>query len=114
MKFSLHFGNNTFPDFAGAARLARLTEQAGFDSILAIDHAPLQLPHQLPARAEGGGNDQDVLATRRGQPGQDGRERALTFARRDSQTTEAVLRLQRIVALDGQPGREHGRRRRGG
>jgi probable F420-dependent oxidoreductase len=38
MKFSLHFGNNTFPDFAGAARLARLTEQAGFDSILAIDH----------------------------------------------------------------------------
>mgnify|MGYP001252831757 CR=1 FL=1 len=38
MKFSLHFGNNTFPGFAGAARLARLAEQAGFDSVLAVDH----------------------------------------------------------------------------
>ncbi|WP_421994406.1 LLM class F420-dependent oxidoreductase [Reyranella sp.] len=38
MKFSLHFGNNTFPDFAGAARLARLAEAAGFDSVLAVDH----------------------------------------------------------------------------
>jgi probable F420-dependent oxidoreductase len=38
MKFALHFGNNTFPDFAGAARLARLAEAAGFDSILAVDH----------------------------------------------------------------------------
>ena len=28
MKFALHFGNNTFPDFAGAARLARLAEAA--------------------------------------------------------------------------------------
>jgi probable F420-dependent oxidoreductase len=38
MKFTLHFGNNTFPDFAGTARLARLAEAAGFDSVLAVDH----------------------------------------------------------------------------
>ena len=38
MKFALHFGNNTFPDFASAARLARLAEEAGFDSVLAVDH----------------------------------------------------------------------------
>src|ERR1041384_1438130 len=38
MKFALHFGNNTFPDFAGAARLAQLAEAAGFDSVLAVDH----------------------------------------------------------------------------
>jgi probable F420-dependent oxidoreductase len=38
MKFALHFANNTFPDFAGAAQLARLAEAAGFDSVLAVDH----------------------------------------------------------------------------
>ncbi|CAN5923171.1 LLM class F420-dependent oxidoreductase [soil metagenome] len=38
MKFALHFGNNTFPDFASAARLAKLAEEAGFDSVLAVDH----------------------------------------------------------------------------
>ena len=38
MKFTLHFASNTFPDFAGAARVARLAEAAGFDSIIAIDH----------------------------------------------------------------------------
>jgi probable F420-dependent oxidoreductase len=38
MKFTLHFGNNTFPDFAAAARLCRLAEAAGFDSVIAIDH----------------------------------------------------------------------------
>jgi probable F420-dependent oxidoreductase len=38
MKFALHFGNNTFPDAAGAARLARLAEAAGFDSVFAVDH----------------------------------------------------------------------------
>ena len=38
MKFALHFGNNTFPDFASAARLARLAEAAGFDSVFAVDH----------------------------------------------------------------------------
>ncbi|GGG17572.1 hypothetical protein GCM10010964_02230 [Caldovatus sediminis] len=38
MKFALHFGNNTFPDAAGAARLARLAEKAGFDSVIAVDH----------------------------------------------------------------------------
>jgi probable F420-dependent oxidoreductase len=38
MKFALHFGNNTFPDLAGATRLARLAEAAGFDSVLAVDH----------------------------------------------------------------------------
>jgi probable F420-dependent oxidoreductase len=41
MKFALHFGNNTFPDGAGAARLARLAEAAGFDSIFAVDHVVL-------------------------------------------------------------------------
>lgn len=38
VKFALHFGNNTFPDLAGATRLARLAEAAGFDSVLAVDH----------------------------------------------------------------------------
>ncbi len=38
MKFALHFGNNTFPDFAGAAQVAKLAEQAGFDTLLAVDH----------------------------------------------------------------------------
>jgi probable F420-dependent oxidoreductase len=38
MKFALHFGNNTFPDAAGATRLARLAEAAGFDSVFAVDH----------------------------------------------------------------------------
>ena len=38
MKFALHFGNNTFPNFASAARLALLAEAAGFDSVLAVDH----------------------------------------------------------------------------
>jgi probable F420-dependent oxidoreductase len=41
MKFALHFSNNTFPDGAGAKRLARLAEAAGFDSVLAIDHVVL-------------------------------------------------------------------------
>jgi probable F420-dependent oxidoreductase len=38
MKFTLHFGNNTFPDLAGVTRLARLAEAAGFDSVIAVDH----------------------------------------------------------------------------
>ena len=38
MKFTLHFGNNTFPDLAGATRMARLAEAAGFDSVLTVDH----------------------------------------------------------------------------
>ncbi len=38
MKFSLHFASNTFPDMAGATRIARLAEQAGFDSVIAVDH----------------------------------------------------------------------------
>jgi probable F420-dependent oxidoreductase len=41
MKFALHFGNNTFPDGAGAARLARLAEAAGFESVFAVDHVVL-------------------------------------------------------------------------
>ncbi len=41
MKFALHFGNITFPDAAGAARLGQLAEAAGFDSIFAIDHVVL-------------------------------------------------------------------------
>ncbi len=38
MKFALHFANNTFPDPQGAQRLARLAEDAGFDSIFAVEH----------------------------------------------------------------------------
>ena len=38
MKFTLHFGNNTFPDLAGATRFCRLAEAAGFDSVVAVDH----------------------------------------------------------------------------
>jgi len=38
MKFALHFGNSTFPDLAGATRVARLAEAAGFDTLLAVDH----------------------------------------------------------------------------
>ena len=38
MKFTLHFGNNTFPDLAGASRLAKAAEAAGFDSVIAVDH----------------------------------------------------------------------------
>ena len=38
MKFALHFGNNTFPDPAGAVRLAKAAEAAGFEAVFAIDH----------------------------------------------------------------------------
>ena len=38
MKFALHFGNNTFPDLAGAHRMVRAAEAAGFDSVFAVDH----------------------------------------------------------------------------
>ena len=55
MKFALHFGNNTFPDFAGAARLARLAEAAGFDSVLAVDHVvfPDNYTSTYPSSATG-------------------------------------------------------------
>ncbi|SJZ85103.1 probable F420-dependent oxidoreductase, Rv2161c family [Enhydrobacter aerosaccus] len=43
MKFTLHFGNNNFPDLAGATRFVQLAEAAGFDSVLAIDH--VVFPH---------------------------------------------------------------------
>lgn len=38
MKFTLHFGNNTFPDFAAAAAYVKLAEASGFDSVIAVDH----------------------------------------------------------------------------
>ena len=38
MKFALHFGNLVFPDGPGAKRLAQAAENAGFESILAIEH----------------------------------------------------------------------------
>ena len=41
MKFALHFASLNFPDGAGAARIARAAEAAGFDSVLAIDHVVL-------------------------------------------------------------------------
>ena len=43
MKFTLHFGNNTFPDLAGAIRMVKLAEAAGFDSVVAVDH--VVFPH---------------------------------------------------------------------
>jgi probable F420-dependent oxidoreductase len=44
MKFTLHFGNNTFPDLAGAIRMVKLAEAAGFDSVVAVDH--VVFPHR--------------------------------------------------------------------
>jgi probable F420-dependent oxidoreductase len=38
MKFALHFANSNFPDGAGAARIARAAEAAGFDSLVVIEH----------------------------------------------------------------------------
>jgi probable F420-dependent oxidoreductase len=43
MRFTLHFGNNTFPDFAGAMRMVKAAEAAGFDSVVAVDH--VVFPH---------------------------------------------------------------------
>jgi probable F420-dependent oxidoreductase len=44
VKFTLHFGNNTFPDLAGALRMVKLAEAAGFDSVVAVDH--VVFPHK--------------------------------------------------------------------
>jgi probable F420-dependent oxidoreductase len=38
VKFTLHFGNNTFPGMDGAVRLVKAAESAGFDSVIAVDH----------------------------------------------------------------------------
>jgi probable F420-dependent oxidoreductase len=38
MKFALMFVNSTFPDAAGAARLGRLAEAAGFDTLITVEH----------------------------------------------------------------------------
>jgi probable F420-dependent oxidoreductase len=43
VKFTLHFGNNTFPDLAGAVRMVKLAEAAGFDSVITVDH--VVFPH---------------------------------------------------------------------
>jgi probable F420-dependent oxidoreductase len=44
VKFTLHFGNNTFPSWAGALRMVKLAEAAGFDSVVAVDH--VVFPHK--------------------------------------------------------------------
>jgi len=44
VKFTLHFGNNTFPDLAGAVRMVKLAEAAGFDSVITVDH--VVFPHK--------------------------------------------------------------------
>ena len=44
MKFTLHFGNNTFPDLAGAIRMVKIAEAAGFDSVITVDH--VVFPHK--------------------------------------------------------------------
>jgi alkanesulfonate monooxygenase SsuD/methylene tetrahydromethanopterin reductase-like flavin-dependent oxidoreductase (luciferase family) len=38
LKFTLHFSNTAFPDLAGATKLTRLAEAAGFHSVDAVDH----------------------------------------------------------------------------
>ncbi|HJQ59902.1 MAG TPA: LLM class F420-dependent oxidoreductase [Vineibacter sp.] len=38
MKFALMFANAAFPDAKGAARLGRLAEEAGFDSVITVEH----------------------------------------------------------------------------
>jgi probable F420-dependent oxidoreductase len=43
VKFTLHFGNNTFPDLAAATKMVKLAEAAGFDSVVAVDH--VVFPH---------------------------------------------------------------------
>ena len=48
MKFALHFGNNSFPDGAGAARVATLVEAAGFDTLFAIDHVVIPKDYATP------------------------------------------------------------------
>ena len=48
MKFALHFGNNSFPDGAGAARVAKLAEAAGFDTLFAIDHVVIPKDYATP------------------------------------------------------------------
>jgi len=44
MKFTLHFGNNTFPYLADAVRMVKIAEAAGFDSVVAVDH--VVFPHR--------------------------------------------------------------------
>jgi probable F420-dependent oxidoreductase len=44
VKFTLHFGNNTFPDLADALRMVKLAEATGFDSVIAVDH--VVFPHK--------------------------------------------------------------------
>ncbi len=46
MKFALHFGNTTFPDGAGAKRLAQTAEAAGFESILAVEHVVIPTDYE--------------------------------------------------------------------
>ena len=55
MKFSLHFASNTFPDFAGAVRVAQAAEAAGFDSIFAIDHVVYPDAYTTPYPYAAGG-----------------------------------------------------------
>src|SRR5260221_7192093 len=44
MKFTLHFGNNTFPHLADAVGMVKRAEAAGFDSVVAVDH--VVFPHK--------------------------------------------------------------------
>jgi probable F420-dependent oxidoreductase len=44
VKFTLHFANNTFPDLAGAVRMVKIAESAGFDSVITVDH--VVFPHK--------------------------------------------------------------------
>src|SRR5262249_54919263 len=56
MKFTLHFGNNTFPDLAAAIRMCQIAEKVGFDSVITVDH--VVFPHKCTAvypYAPGGG-----------------------------------------------------------
>jgi probable F420-dependent oxidoreductase len=44
MKFTLHFGNNTFPDLKEAIRMVKIAEASGFDSVVTVDH--VVFPHK--------------------------------------------------------------------
>jgi probable F420-dependent oxidoreductase len=55
MKFALHFGNNSFPDPEEARRIARLAEDVGFHSMIAVDHVvfPFDYESRYPYASSG-------------------------------------------------------------
>ena len=65
VKFALHFGNNTFPEGADAARIARHAEACGFDAMFAVEHVvfPYNYTSTYPYASSGrlpGGPDSPI------------------------------------------------------